>query len=92
MPTPQGDEQPPDLDPGVPEATAVRVEELHTAIAFIDALKSASLDDEDLDPETLERLRNPPKGLVNSIDPDLRLAIDLFLSATNASKENYTSS
>jgi hypothetical protein len=92
MPPPQGGEQPPGLDPDVPEATAVCVAELRTAIAFVDGLKSASLDDEDLDAETLERLRNPPEGLADSIDPDLRLAIDLFLSASNASEENYTSS
>ena len=60
-------------------------------IAFIDDLKSASLDDEHLDAETLEQLRNPPKGLVSSIDPDLCLAIELFLSASHASEENYTS-
>lgn len=91
MPLPQEGEQIPGLDPGVPEGAAVSVAELHMAITFIDGLKSASLDDEDLDAETLECLHNPPKGLVNSIDPDLHLAIDLFLSASHASEENYTS-
>ena len=56
MPLPQEGEQIPGLDPGVPEGAAVSVAELHMAITFIDGLKSASLDDEDLDAETLEHL------------------------------------
>ena len=69
----------------------VRVEDLRTALAFIDALRSASLDNEDLDARVLEQLRHPPQEALDATDPDLRLSIDLFLSTSNASQETYVS-
>ncbi|KAK6971501.1 hypothetical protein R3P38DRAFT_2813734 [Favolaschia claudopus] len=59
---------------------------------FIDNLRNASLDDntERLDPELIERLRNPPRG-VPELDADERLALDIFLSIANASVETYNS-
>ncbi|KIM71552.1 hypothetical protein PILCRDRAFT_40162, partial [Piloderma croceum F 1598] len=75
----------------VPVAVPVRIADLHIALSFIDALKSASLDDENLDAEVLERLRHPLQELVDDIDPDLRLSIDLFLSTSNSSQQSYTS-
>jgi hypothetical protein len=42
---------------------------------------------EELDPDIIERLRNPPEYTVE-LDPDERLSIDLFLSITNASEKH----
>jgi hypothetical protein len=42
------------LGTDVPVAVPVRIADLHIALPFIDALKSASLDDENLDAEVLE--------------------------------------
>jgi hypothetical protein len=92
MHVPQDNEHLPESSPDVPEAAAIRVADLRTAIQFIHALESASLDDENLDAEVLHQLRHPPQEPIDSIDPDRRLSIDLFLSATNASQENYTRS
>jgi len=72
-------------------AVPVHIADLHIALSFIDALKSASLDDENLDVEVLERLHHPLQELVDDIDPDLRLSIDLFLSTSNSSQQSYTS-
>jgi len=67
------------------------VEELRTSLAFIEALKRASLDDGDLDEDLLYRLRHPPQEPLDASDPDLRLSLDLFLSTLNASEDSYRS-
>lgn len=56
---------------------------------FIKGLKTASLDDEgmQLDPDALERLQNPPQTPPEISDPELCLALDLFLAIGNASQE-----
>ena len=72
-------------------AVPVHIADLHIAILFIDALKSASLDDENLDAEVLEWLCHPHQELVVDTYPDLWLSIDLFLSMSNSSQQSYTS-
>jgi len=72
------------------DATVVHLEELKIALAFIDAVKSASLENGNLSPETLMRLRQPIQGQPSVGDPDVRLSLDLFLAVSNASQETYT--
>ncbi|KAF8177748.1 hypothetical protein K438DRAFT_1288561 [Mycena galopus ATCC 62051] len=59
---------------------------------FIAGLREATLEDEKehLDPDLVHRLRHPIEG-VPELDPDERLAIDIFLSLTNASVQTYDS-
>jgi len=63
-------------------------------MAFIQAIASASLDDEYsmLDPSVLECIRNPPTSipLIND-DPGMRLGLDIFLAITNAAQGTYSS-
>lgn len=68
------------------------IDDIKITNQFIQALRNASLDDEDedLDADTLDRLRNPPQDLP-TLDSDERLSIDLFLSVSNASVETYNS-
>ncbi|KAF8227918.1 hypothetical protein L208DRAFT_1404774 [Tricholoma matsutake] len=48
------------------------LEQLRCSQAFINALRNASLDNSQLKPDDLHRLRNPPKESINlSEDPDL---------------------
>jgi hypothetical protein len=71
-----------------------RLDSMKTTMAFIQALKTASFDDEwsKLDPDALDQLRNPPMTSVNIDDnPAWRLGLDLYLSVTNAAQETYTS-
>ena len=69
-----------------------QLDDIKLAMRFIRALEIASLDDEmGLDPETIEYLRDAPQFPVETIDPDLRLSLDLFLSVSNSSQETYTS-
>ncbi|THG94699.1 hypothetical protein EW026_g6821 [Hermanssonia centrifuga] len=42
------------------EPPTLHIDELRISQAFIDALRNASLDDENLHPDVLERLRHPP--------------------------------
>jgi hypothetical protein len=70
-----------------------KLDSMKTAMAYIEALKTASLDDEcsKLDADALYRLRNPPTSPVNINDnPSWRLGLDLYLSITNVSQETYT--
>jgi hypothetical protein len=58
---------------------------------FIDALKAASLDDDELDDEDIYCLHHPPTEPLDVEDNlDFRLSLDLFLSLTNSSQESYT--
>ena len=72
-----------------------KLESMKTAMAFIQALRTASFDDEwtNLDPATLDRLRNPLSMMPININdnPSWRLGLDLYLSVTNAAQETYTS-
>jgi hypothetical protein len=66
----------------------VEDEDLTLYLGFIKLIRDASLDDIGMrmDEEDLERLRKPPTHEINlESEPDLRLALDLFLA-------NYTSS
>ncbi|KAI0054811.1 hypothetical protein BV25DRAFT_1873269 [Artomyces pyxidatus] len=67
------------------------IEDIEVARTFIKLLENASLDDNKLNPDTLERLRNPPHSPPDLDNPDLRLALDIFLSVSNASQETYNS-
>ena len=48
------------------------------------------LDNDDLDADMIERLCNPPEGPPDVNDPDLTLAIKIFLVTTKASQSVYT--
>lgn len=80
----------PDTDP--PNFVPV-IEDIVTSLQFIDALKNASLKSkvEPLDPELVERIRNPPTYELTVDDPDLRLSLDIFLAIGNASEDTYSS-
>jgi hypothetical protein len=70
------------------------LDSMKIAMAYIEALKTASLDDEcsKLDAETLYQLRNPSTAPVNiNENPSWRLGLDLYLSVSNVSQETYTS-
>jgi hypothetical protein len=70
-----------------------KLDTMKTAMAYIEALKTASLDDEwsKLDADTLYQLRNPATTPVNiNENPSWRLGLDLYLSITNVSQETYT--
>lgn len=81
-----------DQDPSGPEPEIeIHVDDLKIAREFINGLRVASLDDENLPDEVLARLRHPIQEPLDISDPDIRFSIKLFLSVGNASQETYTS-
>ena len=70
-----------------------KLNDIKMAMEFIKGLREATLDGphSHLDSSTLERLRNPPRTSP-TIDPDLRLGLDLFLASNNASQKTYNAS
>jgi hypothetical protein len=69
-----------------------KLAEIKTTMKFIQALETASLDDDTgLDPEAIKRLRDAPQHPIDITDPDLRLSLDLFISVENSSQETYMS-
>jgi len=81
----------PMLETDVPNAAPV-IEDIKISLAFIDALKNASLKSEiePLDEELLAQILNPPEEQLTINDPDARLSLDIFLATGNASEETYT--
>jgi CCR4-NOT transcriptional regulation complex NOT5 subunit len=64
------------------------VQDIETAQLFLKALEGASLDDSGLDPETIDRLRNPITECVDISDnKDFRLSLNI--SDTYASEVTY---
>ena len=87
------DEQPPAAVPtGFNDIDVIAtLEELKIAQAFIAALQEASLDDDDMDLDAKDQLKNPVTQPIDlDDDPSLRAGIDLFLGTTNASDKIYT--
>jgi hypothetical protein len=68
-------------------------DDIKLALSFITLLQNASLEDDGmrLDPDVYDRLLHPPQEELDLDDPDLRLALDLFLAIGNSSQETYTS-
>ena len=70
----------------------VEDEDLALYLGFIKLLCNASLDDAgmQMEEEDLERLRNPPRYGINlESEPDLQLALDLFLANYTSSVDTY---
>ena len=56
---------------------------------LIQEISSARLENDKLEPNVLERLRNPVTEPVDISDPDLRLSLDLFMACNHASEATY---
>ncbi|KAJ7136450.1 hypothetical protein C8R43DRAFT_893885, partial [Mycena crocata] len=78
---------PPNATPNPPN---IVLDSFKITQAFINALKSATLDDGNLDAHTLDQLRNPIQEVLHVEDPDVILSIRNFISLTNASDQAYT--
>jgi len=68
-------------------------DDIKLALSFITLLQNASLEDDGmrLDPDVYDCLLHPSQEELDLDDPDLRLALDLFLAVGNSSQETYTS-
>lgn len=70
----------------MPETT---LDHLRIAMAFIQAVRAGTLEDDDLDPIALEMLRNPPTETLNLDCPVLTLSLEVYLLLDNSSMGQY---
>lgn len=73
-----------------PALAKSRIEHVKIAQQFIDEISSATLENGKLDDDVIERLRRPEEGPVDISDPNIRLALDLFIACENSSQQTYT--
>ncbi|KAF7312856.1 hypothetical protein MKEN_00969900 [Mycena kentingensis (nom. inval.)] len=81
-----------DLDRGDgvhPEILSSRLEDLQLGLDYIELVKSATLDNDDLPEDIKAALRDAPEGLPSIDDPDLRHSLDVFLALKDCSEETY---
>ena len=71
-----------------------QLNEMKTTLAFIEALRIASLNDPcaNLDNNVLRRLQNPPMEPVDISDNDILTGLDLFLGTINFPQDAYINS
>ncbi|KAJ7575373.1 hypothetical protein C8J56DRAFT_1172215 [Mycena floridula] len=77
-------------DDGIPDPPPSSVKEIQITQQFIADIRNATLDNGGLPPSVIEALRNPATERPDISNPDLRLALDLFLAVGNASEQIYT--
>ena len=77
-------------DPEAPDPIAAsRIESIALTQQLINAIRSATLDKDQLDEDVLHALRNPTEIPVDITDPNTRLVLDIFLACNNASEATY---
>lgn len=67
----------------------IKLADMRNAMEFINLIKTAHLDESDLDEDTLERLRTPICGDIDIKDKDLLLSLEIYLGTENASRAVY---
>ncbi|KAI0352686.1 hypothetical protein OH77DRAFT_1408449 [Trametes cingulata] len=67
----------------------VSLEDMKITLEFIRLLQNASLDGSALDPEVIDRIRNPREEPFKITDEDVLLSIKIFLAVANASEDTY---
>ncbi len=68
------------------------IDDIKTAAQFIEELKHAKLDNSNMHPSDIARLREAPKDFPFDVcDPDFLLSLRTFLAVNNASQEVYNS-
>ena len=65
------------------------IDNVHLTQQLIQEISSARLENDKLEPNVLERLRNLVTDTVDISDPDLRLSLDLFMACNHASEATY---
>jgi hypothetical protein len=76
--------------PLLPPAPVIVLDEIKITQSFIELLRTASLEDENLEPHILHQLRHPLEGVVELGDQDVVLSIENFITLTNASEDAYS--
>lgn len=81
-----------DVHPAPPAVEAdrlSRIDSVRFTQQLIQEISSATLENDKLDPDMFERLRNPINEAIDISDPDTRLSLDLFMACNHASELTY---
>ena len=86
-------EEPPipnDSRPSVDEAEPLsRIDNVRLTQQLIQEISSATLENDKLDPDMFERLRNPETNAIDISDPNTRLSLGLFMDCNHAAEATY---
>ncbi|KIY48820.1 hypothetical protein FISHEDRAFT_27947, partial [Fistulina hepatica ATCC 64428] len=76
---------------GLESLEDVQIDDVRTALHYIQLLRAATLENGDLTADDIESLQNPPSSIPAELyDPDFHLSLDAFLACGNASSDVYT--
>ncbi|CDO77253.1 hypothetical protein BN946_scf184753.g3 [Trametes cinnabarina] len=78
--------QPTEADEVFPEVTR---KDMKNTLKYIELLRSATLGESGLDEEVLEQLQNPLCEELKLTNPDVTLAIEVYMASGNGSRETY---
>ncbi|KAI8990710.1 hypothetical protein BD414DRAFT_413739, partial [Trametes punicea] len=67
----------------------VTLDDMKDTLEFIRLLQNATLEESGLPSEGIHRIRNPIDQPLRIQDPDVQLAIELYIAVSNASEETY---
>ena len=71
------------------QETMSRIENIRFTQHLIQEIDAATLDNDKLNPDVVNELRNPDTEPICISDPDIRLSLDLFMDCDNASEATY---
>ena len=75
----------------IPTLVQSCIEHVNSAQKFIQEISAATLENGNLDPDVIECLHNPEEGPVDISDPDICLALDLFIACEKSSQSTSSS-
>jgi hypothetical protein len=70
-------------------ADQIKLEHLKYAHEFIEALKTSTLEDGGLSPESIRRLLNPEQAPLVIDDPDVEFSLELFMALSGSAQHAY---
>ena len=68
-----------------------RIEHVNLTQDFIREISAATLENGNLGADVIEHLRNPEEGPADISDPNIRLALDLFMACEKSPQNTYSS-
>ena len=75
----------------MPALVQSRIEHVNLAQKFIQEISAATLENGNLGADVIEHLQNPEEGPADISDPNIRLALDLFMACEKSSQNTYSS-
>ena len=81
----------PDAEDELPALVQSRIEHVNLAQKFLNKISTATLNNENLEEDVIECLHTPEEGPADVSDPNICLALNLFMACENSSQKTYSS-